>query len=69
MPWTRKQVKYLLSKVSPLSGEQKEKMKGELHADPAMGHKQKGTSEDSETHSYDFRRQRGRRAPLMMKGK
>jgi len=44
MPWTRKQVKYLLSDVSPLSGDQKTKMKGELHANPAMGHKQKGSS-------------------------
>jgi hypothetical protein len=42
MPWTRKQVKYLLSKGSPLSGSQREKMLGELHANPAMGHKKKG---------------------------
>jgi len=42
MPWTRQQVKYLLSKVSPLSGKQQTKMKGELHSDPAMGHKKKG---------------------------
>ena len=42
MPWTRKQVKYLLSSGSPLSGGQKTKMKSELHADPAMGHKKKG---------------------------
>jgi hypothetical protein len=44
MPWTRKQVRYLLSKVSPLSGGQKKKMVGELHANPAMGHKKKGSS-------------------------
>ena len=44
MPWTRRQVKYLLSKVSPLSGEQQEKMKGELHEDPAMGHAKKGSA-------------------------
>ena len=44
MPWTRKQVKYLLSSGSPLSGQQKTKMKGELHANPAMGHKRKGQS-------------------------
>jgi len=43
MPWTRKQVKYLLSSVSPLSGQQKTKMVGELHADPAMGHAKKGS--------------------------
>jgi hypothetical protein len=42
MPWTRQQVKYLLSSSSPLSGAQQSKMKAELHADPAMGHKQKG---------------------------
>jgi hypothetical protein len=44
MPWTRKQVKYLLSdKVSPLSAAQKAKMKRELHANPAMGHEKKGS--------------------------
>ena len=43
MPWTRQQVKFLLSKVSPLSGAQKTKMIGELHADPAMGHERKGS--------------------------
>jgi hypothetical protein len=42
MPWTRKQVRYLLSGGSPLTGSQKDKMKGELHANPAMGHKKKG---------------------------
>jgi hypothetical protein len=42
MPWTRQQVKFLLSKGSPLSGGQKEKMKGELHENPSMGHKKKG---------------------------
>lgn len=42
MPWTRRQVRYLLSKASPISGEQKMKMKGELHANPAMGHAKKG---------------------------
>lgn len=64
MPWTRRQVKYLLSSGSPLTGEQKTKMKGELHADPSMGHKKKGSpalKKDmsgirSESHSYDFRR-------------
>jgi hypothetical protein len=46
MPWTRKQVKYLLyllSKGSPLSGEQRDKMLGELYSDPSMGHKRKGS--------------------------
>jgi hypothetical protein len=41
-PWTRKQVKKLLSKGSPLTGKQKAKMKAELHANPEMGHKKKG---------------------------
>lgn len=46
MPWTRRQVKYLLSdKVSPLSAKQKQKMKRELHADPSMGHKKKGSAD------------------------
>lgn len=45
MPWTRKQVKKLLSSGSPLSGAQKDKMKAELHADPAMGHAKKGSAE------------------------
>jgi hypothetical protein len=43
MPWTRQQVKYLLSKGSPLKPSQKTKMVGELHADPSMGHKKKGS--------------------------
>jgi len=41
MPWTRKQVKFLFSRVSPLTGEQKDKMHAELHENPAMGHKKK----------------------------
>ena len=41
MPWTRQQVKYLLSKGSPLKASQKVKMKSELHANPAMGHMKK----------------------------
>jgi len=42
VPWTRKQVKKLLSSGSPLSKKQKAKMKRELHANPEMGHKKKG---------------------------
>lgn len=45
MPWTRQQVKYLLSSGSPLSKEQKDKMHAELHADPEMGHARKGSEE------------------------
>ncbi len=41
MPWTRKQVKLMLSDASPLSGAQQDKMKAELHADPSMGHAKK----------------------------
>ncbi len=37
MPWTPKQKRYLLSKGSPLKPAQKQKMVGELHANPAMG--------------------------------
>lgn len=41
MPWTEQQVRYLLSSASPLTDAQKEKMKKELHENPAMGHKKK----------------------------
>jgi hypothetical protein len=70
LPWTRKQVKKLLSSGSPLSEQQKNKMKVELHANPAMGHKKKGSKAmkrsgqrsvrrgnqhfESETHSYHY---------------
>ena len=57
MPWTRKQVKYLLSSGSPLSGAQKGKMQGELHANPAMGHEKKGIEKfKGESHSYSKNR-------------
>lgn len=41
MPWTRKEVKYLLSSGSPLTAKQTGKMKSELHANPEMGHMRK----------------------------
>jgi hypothetical protein len=44
-PWTRKQVRLLLSKASPLSGAQQDKIKTELHANPQMGHAKKGSQE------------------------
>lgn len=44
MPWTRQQVKFLFSGGSPLSAVQKENMHSELHANPAMGHKKKGSA-------------------------
>jgi len=56
MPWTRRQVKYLLSNGSPLSGTQKTKMKGELHADPAMGHVKKGSRALSEAAASRIRK-------------
>jgi len=43
MPWTRKQVRFLLSKVSPLSESEKTNMKAELHENPEMGHKPRGS--------------------------
>jgi len=53
MPWTRRQVKYLLSdKVSPLSEAQKEKMKSELHENPSMGHKRKGSKALKKTRAH-----------------
>lgn len=42
MPWTPKEVRFLLSKVSPLSSSQKAKMKLELHENPKLGHYRKG---------------------------
>lgn len=63
MPWTRKQVKLLLSSGSPLDTDQKEKMVGELHANPAMGHAKKGSAalkKPKETHSYNWRQRHGR---------
>ena len=44
MPWTPKQVRYLFSSGSPLSAVQKESMHSELHANPSMGHKKKGSA-------------------------
>ena len=41
MPWTPDQVAYLLGKRSPLTQEEKAKMKAELHANPALGHAKK----------------------------
>ena len=55
MPWTRRQVKYLLSKVSPLSASEKAKMKGELHEAPSLGHRKKGTG--LRDHIADLKRQ------------
>lgn len=59
MPWTRQQVKYLLSKVSPLDPSEKTKMKGELHAEPSLGHAQKGSSALKKGLSAGQRRRNG----------
>ena len=45
MPWTKKQVRLLLSKGSPLNTAEKHKMVEELHRDPSLGHAKKGSSE------------------------
>jgi hypothetical protein len=42
VPYTPKQVRYLLSKGSPLSAKQQEKVKAELHQSPSLGHAKKG---------------------------
>ena len=44
MPWTRRQVKKLLSSGSPLTSEQQAKMKAELHRNPKLGHAKKGSA-------------------------
>jgi len=49
MPWTRQQVKFLLSDASPLSDEEKAKMKRELHANPSMGHMKKKSKKRKST--------------------
>lgn len=43
MPYTERQVRFLFSKGSPLDKDQKAKMEGELHADPALGKQKKGS--------------------------
>jgi len=60
VPYTRKQVKYLLSSGSPLSSTQKTKMKTELHAEPSLGHSKKGSLELSE----EAKRRARRRADM-----
>lgn len=44
MPWTARETRFLLSSGSPLSAVQKENMKSELHANPAMGHARRGSA-------------------------
>jgi hypothetical protein len=44
VPYTRSQVRLLLSKASPLTSAQQAKMKAELHSDPKLGHARKGSA-------------------------
>ena len=44
MPWTPRATRFLLSKGSPLTPEQRQKMLGELHRDPSLAHAKKGAS-------------------------
>jgi hypothetical protein len=55
MPWTEKQVRYLLSDASPLTKAEKDKMKGELHANPGMGHKKKIKRGEFAKGGYDWK--------------
>jgi hypothetical protein len=41
VPWTQKQFRYLMSKSSPLTDEQKQNDKAEAHANPSMTHRKK----------------------------
>jgi hypothetical protein len=43
-PWTPRQVRFLESSGSPLTAAQKDKMNAELHANPLLGHNQKGSA-------------------------
>jgi len=53
MPWTRKQVKFLLSKGTPLTGTQRDKMLNELHSDPSLGHAQKKKETRNQPYGLD----------------
>ncbi len=53
MPWTPRQTRYLLSKGSPLTGGQREKMLGELHDNPSLATAKRG--------SIDLKKLAGRR--------
>ena len=43
MPYSPKEVRYLLSKASPLTPAQRQKMLAELHANPSLGKQKKGS--------------------------
>lgn len=69
MPWTRKQVKFLLSKGSPLTPDQKQKMLGELHGNPAMGHARKGSRALSRAAAAHAGNAKARATQMVKKGK
>ena len=43
MPYTQREVRFLLSSASPFSNNKKDEVKTELHADPALGHQRRGS--------------------------
>jgi len=49
MPYTQQQVRLFMSDASPLNAVEKEKVRGELHADPSMGHKKPGPEANDES--------------------
>jgi hypothetical protein len=49
VPYTEQQVRLFMSKGSPLNATEKEKVRGELHADPGMGHKKPGPAATPES--------------------
>lgn len=44
-PWTRAQIRLMLSKYSPVDEAEQAKIKRELHENPALGHAKKGSKE------------------------
>lgn len=43
MPYTQREVRFLLSNASPFSKQKKNEVKAELHEDPALGHQRRGS--------------------------
>lgn len=43
MPYTQREVRFLLSSGSPFSEKKKNEVKAELHANPALGHGRRGS--------------------------
>lgn len=65
MPYTRKQVKLFLSDSSPLTGDQQEQLKQELHTNPSFGHAKKGSAalkrprKPPVSHGFNWRNRHG----------